>query len=87
MKAAFVTECPGVDLKYYLIHQPGNCPAQNPMATMGVIHWADQIVEALILLYSMADGCVHGDLCLQNVLVRRYFSFVIKYFVSISFTI
>ena len=67
-----MTECPGVDLKYYLIDQPGNCPANNPMTTMVVIRWAAQVVEALLSIYRMFDGCVHGDLRLKNVLVRKY---------------
>ena len=72
LEAAFVTECPGVDLKYYLIDHPGNCPANNPMTTMVVTRWAAQVVEALLSIYRMFDGCVHGDLRLKNVLVRKY---------------
>ena len=79
LEAAFVTECPGVDLKYYLIDQPGNCPAKNPITTMGVIRWAAQVVEALLSIYRMFYGCVHGDLRLKNVLVGKYF-IVIKHF-------
>ena len=47
---------------------------------MGVIRWAAQVVEALLSIYSMFDGCVHGDLRLKNVLVGKYF-IVIKHFV------
>ena len=43
------------------------------MATMDAIRWADQVVEALMSIYSIFDGCVHGDLWLENVLVRKYF--------------
>ena len=43
------------------------------MATMRVIRWAAQVVEALLSINSMFDGCVHGDLRLKNVLVRKYF--------------
>ncbi|RMX57166.1 hypothetical protein pdam_00022594 [Pocillopora damicornis] len=42
LKAAFVTECPGVDLKKYLIDQPGNCPAKNSAFSENAIRWADQ---------------------------------------------
>ena len=73
LEAAFVTEFPGVDLKKYVIDQPGNCPAKNPMTTMRVIRWAAQVVEALLSINNMFDGCVHGDLRLKNVLVRKYF--------------
>ena len=73
LEAAFVSECPGVDLKYYLIDQPGNCPARNPTSTENAIRWADQVVEALMSIYSIFDGCVHGDLRLKNVLVGKYF--------------
>ena len=73
LEAAFVAECPGVDLKKHLIDQPRNCPAKNPVATMDVIRWADQVVEALMSIYSMFDGCVHGELQLENVLVGKYF--------------
>ena len=59
----------GANLKYYLIDQPGNCPSVNPMSTMGVIHWAEQIIDALMVIYGMYAGCVHGDLRLENVLV------------------
>ena len=47
---------------------------------MGVIRWAAQVVEALLSIYNMFDGCVHGDLRLKNVLVGKYF-IVIKHFV------
>ena len=42
------------------------------MTTMVVIRWAAQVVEALLSIYRMFDGCVHGDLRLKNVLVRKY---------------
>ena len=73
LEVAFVSECPGVDLKYYLIDQPGNCPAKNLVATMGLIRWAAQVVEALLSIYGMVDGSVHGDLRLENVSVGKYF--------------
>ena len=72
----FVTERSGETLKYYLIDQPGNCPSVNPLSTLGVIQWAEQIVDALIAIHSMFKGCVHGDLRLENVLVK-YFIFII----------
>lgn len=57
-------ECPGPDLKSYLITQP-----EKPMAMMSVNQWAEQIIDALMLIHSMFDGCVHGDLRLENVLL------------------
>ena len=42
------------------------------MTTMVVTRWAAQVVEALLSIYRMFDGCVHGDLRLKNVLVRKY---------------
>ena len=42
LKVAFVTECPGVDLKKYLIDQPGNCPAKNSVFSENAIRRADQ---------------------------------------------
>ena len=42
------------------------------MTTMVVTRWAAQVVEALLSIYRMFDGCVQGDLQLKNVLVRKY---------------
>ena len=73
IEAAFVMECPGTTLKYYLIDQPGNCPSVNPTSTTGVIQWAEQIVDALMMIHGLFEGCVHGDLRLENVLVWKHF--------------
>ena len=81
LEAAFVAECPGVDLKKHLIDQPRNCPAKNPVATVDVIRWADQVVEALMSIYSMFDECVHGDFWVRKRFGREIFHFLIKSFV------
>ena len=73
LEADFVTEYPGVDLKYYLIDQPGNCPVKNPIATVDAIGWADQVVEALMAIYSMFDECVHGDFWVRKRFGREIF--------------
>jgi len=39
------------------------------MSVLNVIRWAQQIVNALIFVHSMFQGCVHGDVRLENVLV------------------
>ena len=73
MEVTFVMERPGNTLKKYLIDQPGNCPSVNPLSTLGIIQWTEQIVDALMAIHSMFQGCVHGDLRLENVLVGKYF--------------
>ena len=69
----FVMERSGETLKEYLIDQPGNSPSVNPSSTLGVIQWTEQIVDALMVIHSMFQGCVHGDLRLENVLVGKKF--------------
>ena len=69
IEAVFVTERPGETLKSYLVNHPGNNPADNSMSVLNVIRWAQQIVNALIFVHCMFQGCVHGDLRLENVLV------------------
>lgn len=66
-------ECPGETLKNYLIDQPGKCPSVNPLVTLGFIQWAEQIVDALMVIHSVSKECVHGDLRLENVLVGKHF--------------
>ena len=66
-------ERPGETLKKYLIEQPGKCPSLNPLSTLRVIQWTEQIVEALMVIHSMSEQCIHGDLRLQNVLVGNNF--------------
>ena len=72
VEAVFVMERPGVTLKSYLVDHPGNNPADNSMSVLNVIRWTQQIVNALIAVHSMFNGCVHGDLRLENVLVSEY---------------
>ena len=78
VEVAFVMECSGETLKYYLVHQPGNCPSTDPLSTLSVISWAEQIVDALLVIHRMFKGCVHGDLRLENVLVRKYIILVLN---------
>ena len=61
----------GETLKEYLIDRPGNCPSVNHSSTLVVIQWTEQIVDALMVIQSMFQGCVHGDLRLENVLVGK----------------
>ncbi|XP_078380429.1 uncharacterized protein LOC144663380 isoform X1 [Oculina patagonica] len=69
VEVTFVMELSGKTLKYYLIDQPRNCPSVNPRSTLGVIQWTEQIIDALMVIHSMFEGCVHGDLRLENVLL------------------
>ena len=71
-------ECSGESLKYYLVHKPENCPSMNSSSTLSVISWAEQIVDALLVIHDMVEGCVHGDLRLENVLVRKYIILVLN---------
>ena len=73
VEVTFVMERSGETLKHYLVDQAGNCPSVNPLSTLGVIQWTEQIVDGLMEIHSMFNGCVHGDLRLQNVLVGKYF--------------
>ena len=63
----FVTERCGQSLKSYLGSNPA--VADNSLAIFNVISWAQQIVEALMVVHGTFQGCVHGDLRLENVLV------------------
>ncbi|CAH3025329.1 unnamed protein product, partial [Porites evermanni] len=67
VEAVFVTEQCGESLKTYLVEHSGNNPADNSMTAAHVLRWAQQILDALIVVHSM--GYVHGDLRLGNVLV------------------
>ena len=69
VEAAFVTERPAVTLKSHLVDDPGNNPSENNMLVVNVIRWAHQIINALIAVHNLFQGCVHGDLRLENVLV------------------
>ena len=71
VEAVFVTERCGQSLKSYLVEKTGNNPAvaDNSLAILNVIRWAQQIVNALMVVHSISQGCVHGDLRLENVLV------------------
>lgn len=71
VEVTFVMERSGETLKEYLMDQPGNCPSVNPSSTLGIIQWAEQIVDALMVIHSMFQGCVHGDLRLENVFVGK----------------
>lgn len=69
VEAVFVTEQCGESLKTYLVEHSGNNPADNSMTVAHVLRWAQQILDALIVVHSM--GYVHGDLRLGNVLVSQ----------------
>ena len=86
MEVAFVMECSGETLKKYLIDQPGKCPSVNPLSTLRVIQWTEQIVDALMVIHSMSKKCVHGDLRLENVLVGNNFMKIMNiYDISLRF--
>ena len=79
-------ECSGETLKKYLIDQPVNCPSMNPLSTLGVIQWTEQIVDALMVIHSVSKECVHGDLRLENVLVGNNFMKIMNiYNISLRF--
>ena len=63
----FVTERCGQPLKSYLGSNPA--VADNSSAIFNVIRWAQQIVNALMVVHGTFQRCVHGDLRLENVLV------------------
>ena len=71
VEAVFVTEQCGGSLKTYLVEHSGNNPADNSMTVANVPRWAQQIVDALSVIHGTFQGCVHGDLRLENVLVSR----------------
>lgn len=76
VEAVFVTEQCGESLKSYLVEHSGNNPADNSLTVApAVLRWAQQIVDALIVVHS--KGYVHGDLRLVNVLVSQGLVFVI----------
>ena len=63
-----MTEQCGESFKSYLVEHSGNNPADNSLTVApAVLRWAQQIVDALIVVHS--KGYVHGDLRLVNVLV------------------
>ena len=66
-----MTERCGQSLKSYFFEHTGSNPAvpDNSLAISNVIPWAQQIVNALMVVHSTFQGCVHGDLRLENVLV------------------
>lgn len=71
-----MTEQCGESLKTYLVEHSGNNPAYNFLTVApAVLRWAQQIVDALIVVHS--KGYVHGDLRLANVLVSQGLVFVI----------
>ena len=71
VEAVFVTEQCGESLKTYLVERSGNNPADNSITVANVLRWAQQIVDALSVIHGTFQGCVHGDLRLENVLVSR----------------
>ena len=81
VEAVFVTEQCGESLKTYLVEHSGNNPADNSMTVTHVLRWAQQILDALIVVHSM--GYVHGDLRLGNVLVSQGLVFLFCLFVSL----
>ena len=48
------------------------------MAVLNVIQWAQQIVNALVVVHDTFQGCVHGDLRLENVLVSERCDVLVK---------
>ena len=66
-----MTEQCGESLKTYLVERSGNNPADNSITVANVLRWAQQIVDALSVIHGTFQGCVHGDLRLENVLVSR----------------
>ena len=63
----FVTERCGQSLKSYLGSNP--VVVDSSLAIFNVIRWAQQILNALMVVHGTFQGCVHGDLRLENVLV------------------
>ena len=78
-----MTEQCGGSLKTYLVEHSGNNPEDNSMTVENVPRWAQQIVDALSVIHGTFQGCVHGDLRLENVLVSRgnFFFFVFFFLV------
>ena len=66
-----MTEQCGESLKTYLVERSGNNPADSSITVANVLRWAQQIVDALSVIHGTFQGCVHGDLRLENVLVSR----------------
>ena len=76
LEAVFLTEQCGESLKTYLVEHSRNNPADYSLTVApAVLRWAQQIVDALMVVYS--KGYVHGDLRLANVLVSQGLVFVI----------
>ena len=56
-----MTEQYGKSLKTYLVELSGNNPTDNSLTVAhAVLRWAEQMVDALIVVHS--KGYVHGDL-------------------------